>query len=351
MLQNVPNTAASKSTLGYTAAEPYQRKLTCAALMIAVLSSTIIGGINVFNFQAWLIAGYNGLTAVSSLAALIYLYRGGRLAVAAWTTVIVVLLNLAVFLSATAGAAYSFIWITIVPPLAFFLLGRQLGTLITAIGFGFVVYVMLAKTPWGEPMEFTLGAFLNIIEVFILHLLLFRYYEKSRHDAYEALAIISKTDKLTGLYNRQTIDSYLQQYIEQATANAGPMCAVLIDIDHFKAINDTYGHLAGDKVLKHVGHVLNSQLRDDEVVGRWGGEEFLLLLPNTTDDQALTVADRVREHIQHNRSLRTPVTASMGIAQWQAGDTPTDWIARADSALYQAKHAGRNRCEIYTAPT
>jgi len=130
----------------------------------------------------------------------------------------------------------------------------------------------------------------------------------------------------------------------------------LIDIDHFKAVNDTHGHLAGDSVLRAVSDVLRDQLREYDVVGRFGGEEFVVLLPQTDEADALSIAERLRAHVA---ALSIPVqdgaayvrlTISIGVAALDAvGGEVTDLLAAADAALYFAKDAGRNRTHVATS--
>lgn len=152
-------------------------------------------------------------------------------------------------------------------------------------------------------------------------------------------------DALTGLGNRRTIMEQLRVQIEQA--DGGNPCAVLIlDIDHFKAINDTLGHQAGDKCLRAVGQLLARSIRSIDRAGRIGGEEFVVLMPDTTSEMARAVGERLRAAIEnagfHHADGRA-VTASIGVAVAAVSDTVDSLLARADGALYRAKREGRNR--------
>jgi diguanylate cyclase (GGDEF)-like protein len=123
---------------------------------------------------------------------------------------------------------------------------------------------------------------------------------------------------------------------------------VLIDIDHFKAINDRFGHAVGDVALKHVSALLHGSLRDVDRLARFGGEEFLVLLPDTLPAAALELAERLRHKLESLpmqwQGQSVPLTASIGVTQWRGHDDPVDaLLVRADTALYRAKHAGRNR--------
>jgi diguanylate cyclase (GGDEF)-like protein len=120
----------------------------------------------------------------------------------------------------------------------------------------------------------------------------------------------------------------------------------MVDIDHFKLVNDRLGHAAGDRVLACVGQVLAAELRGDDVAARWGGEEFVVLLPAAGAEEAGAVAERLRTQIQVATAAMAdgaPVTASIGVAQWLEGESGSELVGRADSALYESKRSGRDR--------
>lgn len=176
-----------------------------------------------------------------------------------------------------------------------------------------------------------------------LVLLLVSIAIKRYQERIEAMAL---TDKLTGLANRQALDMMvLRDMAEHRRTDMG-LAILLLDLDSFKNINDKYGHLAGDAVLRQVGSVIRSQLRDSDLLGRWGGEEFLLTLKRTDLQAATTVAEKIREAIEQTRvpygSETLSVTVSIGIALLRADDTQDSLLNRADHALYAAKRAGRN---------
>jgi diguanylate cyclase (GGDEF)-like protein len=157
----------------------------------------------------------------------------------------------------------------------------------------------------------------------------------------EALAL---TDPLTGLPNRAMLSTTLDQAVQQSKRMSTPMTLIALDLDHFKSINDTFGHDAGDTVLRGVGDLLRKRLRRADNVFRVGGEEFLVLLYGADMQSGRAVAEELRAAIAALTLLtgRT-VTASLGVAALQSDDTWTEWIKRSDNNLYQAKSAGRNR--------
>jgi len=161
------------------------------------------------------------------------------------------------------------------------------------------------------------------------------------------LAALAGEDALTGLYNRRRLLQRLNELIAQSRRQPCIASVVLLDLDHFKHINDTHGHLAGDAVLQQVAALLQASLRGQDMAARYGGEELLLLLPDTDQDTALEVAQRLRLAIAEmtviSEDLRLSVSASFGVAQLQPEQTAEQWIERADMALYRAKREGRNR--------
>ncbi len=173
-------------------------------------------------------------------------------------------------------------------------------------------------------------------------------YEKARSSAVvaEQLAL---SDSLTGIYNRRGLELLLEKEATRAERYARDLSIIVFDLDHFKSINDTYGHAAGDEVLKKVSDIVQAQLRKGDEVGRWGGEEFMVICSETDVGQACLVADRLREAIAGHDWKEGAVTASFGIARRQSGELLGSLFGRADAALYHAKRSGRNCAKV--APT
>lgn len=161
----------------------------------------------------------------------------------------------------------------------------------------------------------------------------------------EFFARESRRDSLTGLYNRAYVDRVLDRLLSQYRGEAAGFCLAMIDLDQFKIVNDEQGHLAGDRALQHVSRILQENVRESEVVARFGGDEFLVLFPQTQIDQAVQVARRIRAALEADREIDAArVTASIGVTAYN-GQSREELIASADRALYAAKDAGRNRVE------
>lgn len=170
----------------------------------------------------------------------------------------------------------------------------------------------------------------------------------------QSLELMALTDSLTGIYNRRHFEELAQREIALAERSLTPLAFIMFDLDHFKRVNDTYGHLAGDKVLAYISHTVLTRLRPGDIFARYGGEEFIILAPNTNKLGAIAFANRLRQLIAD-----TPVTyqqdvimmkASFGVTEWEKGTNLQDAISAADDAMYAAKTAGRNKVK-FIAPS
>ena len=192
------------------------------------------------------------------------------------------------------------------------------------------------------PVDYRL--LLQVVAVFVLILASNLFWVVRLRRANRKLARQAVTDALTGLANRKQLNQFSQGTVETARRHHRPLAVVLFDIDHFKVVNDQHGHLVGDQVLCDIAALLARAVRQGDCLGRWGGEEFLLICPETRGEQALQLAERI---LAQARSLPLatgkPCTLSAGVAQLGAGDSVNDLLQRADEALYQAKTQGRDR--------
>ena len=158
------------------------------------------------------------------------------------------------------------------------------------------------------------------------------------------LRYLASTDGLTGAENRRQFEMTISKHLALAKRHGKPLSLVMFDIDHFKDVNDTYGHNVGDQVLSELSGVVRSSLRAGDVYGRWGGEEFFILLPYCALDNGTKIAESLRQRLaQHEFSRVGHVTASFGVAQWRYDESDVEWIMRVDKLMYEAKGAGRNQ--------
>ena len=174
-------------------------------------------------------------------------------------------------------------------------------------------------------------------------------------EANEQLQKMSRTDGLTGLFNRRYWEEQCEMEFKRTQRSGGRSSLIILDIDHFKKINDTYGHPAGDQVIKTMSRIITQAIRETDVAGRYGGEEFTIILPDTDSKQATIVSERIRT-LAENMSVEYEehiirFTVSLGVAQMNiAYATHSVWIDRADKGLYEAKEGGRNRSVVTHPP-
>lgn len=169
-------------------------------------------------------------------------------------------------------------------------------------------------------------------------------------DDLEAVRSDLLKDSLTGLGNRKQFDLIIKDALAKAESSCLPLCVLVADVDHFKGINDKYGHSVGDEALRHVALSLKDGVRDEDIICRYGGEEFAIILPNATLETGMLVAERMRQKVAARRLVRRAtgekldqLTISVGVAIFRLGDTATSLYDRADRCLYAAKHQGRDR--------
>jgi diguanylate cyclase (GGDEF)-like protein len=165
-------------------------------------------------------------------------------------------------------------------------------------------------------------------------------------EAHQAIAKLATTDRLTSVANRLGLEEAFARELARAERYDSSMAVILTDVDKFKAVNDSFGHQAGDTVLQEFAAILLGEARNTDIVGRWGGEEFLILCPETDAEAAITLAERMRASVAaHGFPVAGNQTSSFGVTAFRSGDTEAALVKRADDALYRAKNSGRNRVE------
>lgn len=231
---------------------------------------------------------------------------------------------------------------------AFFLLGRAGGTL-------FVLGLLALVGGWiavFTPQFIDTRPPVDLVVAFVLVGVVSYVNERVRGAYARDLERLSSLDSLTGALNRRTCERILRDELERAERYDRSLGVALFDVDHFKRINDRYGHPAGDDVLRDIAHRVRSTLRKSDALVRWGGEEFLVLLPETDAGGAMAAAERIRRLVGDDPAeLGVHTTISVGVASWRRGEDGAALIQRADDRLYRAKREGRNRVCGPDAPT
>lgn len=329
-----------------TGQRKHQEALIHGILYVMLIYFGGIGLLNVTLFDSYTIAIFDFIGFALSAAIFVFYRRVGHLLITSWAIIATVTFVLLLFVHISQAQNYSILWVTVVPPIAFFLLGPRVGTYVSLALLGYCAWYLYNLLQGEHPESLNLGAFLNFIEVATAHVFILRHYEKSRRDAYQQLQLTSITDPLTGVYNRLHLDNALKHLLLSAEHKRQPISVLLLDVDHFKRVNDQYGHLVGDEVLKGVGEVLREVMRETDLAGRWGGEEFLVISPNTEQAQAAALGERLLEAIRNKAAANDiHVTVSIGIATITppVENASEQLLQIADKNLYRAKAEGRNR--------
>ncbi len=236
---------------------------------------------------------------------------------------------------------------------------RRLSNLYTLVLMSGAMLLTVVWYPGSAALEIVhfvlMATILPVVTVLGAQLATTRAHLKSKKDALEIalqrIQAMAIRDELTGLFNRRHMMEVLEQQTRRQERSGKPFTLCLIDLDHFKRINDTYGHGAGDEVLRHFAEIAQYTLRDTDVLARWGGEEFLLMLPDTPADAGSLSIERIRKSLMHAPLVpelpELHVTFSAGLMEFNQGDEMRTAIERADRALYQAKSDGRDCTRVY----
>lgn len=317
-----------------------------ALLVLTMVFATGFGVLNLYRGLVTLGTVELGVAFISGM--LMVILQGSRYP-RHWGLLYLILF-FAMLITALVTASESktvFVWILIIPIIAHFLHGRQLGLVLSLffLAAAWVVYY----TSFLEQLSvdgFTDMA--NVVASSVVLTGLIHVYEYSREKAEERLQQLAATDSLTGLPNRKRLREVLDRTLSEAERTGAGFCLLGMDLDHFKEVNDQYGHDAGDQVLRQVADLLRTRLRRTDTAARWGGEEFFVLLPGTGTNGALQIAEAVRAELAKTPITvgdeRLKVTISIGVSEYPAdGREVRDLLVCADRRLYEAKSRGRDR--------
>lgn len=246
------------------------------------------------------------------------------------------------------------LWIFIVAPVTVFIHGLKRGLIDITLFVVIISAIMFSSSGLPAQASYQIEFKLRLIYAFLTVSFLSALYEYLREKSYQKMLDLGSKyqqlahhDPLTKLSNRRFARNTLEQEINRFGRNKEPFSIIICDVDHFKRINDQYGHNIGDHVLIELAKSFTAQLRKQDCISRWGGEEFLFILPQTSAQNAMVIAEKIRLNIQNHPMTfdekSIPVTVSMGIAQFSQELTMDEVINQADKRLYKAKAAGRNK--------
>ncbi|MAX42131.1 GGDEF domain-containing protein [Marisediminitalea sp.] len=268
---------------------------------------------------------------------------------------VVSLAGLMLYLVITGGVANTGpLWIYVLPPVAMFFAGVVYGVITVAVFITLCSYILFAADGWFVVAHYTTEFKLRLLYSFATVTFLSAFYEHSRQTSFNIVKDLSdkfekqaQQDILTRLPNRRGIQQFIEFESARARRQKKPLTLILCDIDRFKRVNDQYGHDGGDVVLKHVSDLFKASIREQDGVARWGGEEFLFVLPDTEESNAVVLAEKVRETLATSpvdiQQKKVVITASFGVAQIDFEQGLDKALTLADKALYKAKEKGRNK--------
>lgn len=326
--------------------QPLRKSVLLALLWLTALSGIGFGLLNIAH-QSYTLAGAEVGMALYSFLLIARLKRIEQLR---RVTILYLLPFFSVMMLALTVPGTSvtiFGWVLLIPILSHLLLGRRLGLVMSLAYMGIAAYIFWHQHH-DDPALVDIRSIANMAVLSICVMACSHVYEFSRERSEQQLALAARTDFLTGLKNRLGFSEAFTRERKRAQRNGSDLAMVIIDLDHFKRINDRFGHEAGDAVLRHVANTLAQRLRDSDVLGRLGGEEFGALLVDTDLSKATAVAqalcDTVARTPLRHRGAEIPVTLSAGIADLEhGGDNLESLLSAADARLYRAKHSGRNQ--------
>ncbi|MCL1074070.1 GGDEF domain-containing protein [Shewanella dokdonensis] len=245
-----------------------------------------------------------------------------------------------------ALSAGSYYWVLVMPPLSLLLLGLHWGSWLSLL-FGIGGMMQMLYTQSTQLPQFNLSLSNNALFSYLTIWAVSHVYEYKRSYVVQQLQKLASVDPLTGLYNRRQLTAVFEHCFTAHRQSGYPFGMLLLDVDHFKNINDVYGHDVGDQMLTHLACLMKANRRHDDWVFRVGGEEFCLLVAQSDKSQLRQMAERLRLDVEQHPGIydgqQCPVTVSIGIATWpEDGSTFASLYQQADRRLYQAKNSGRN---------
>lgn len=348
-------TGSPSSALDANATRPVF--LVKAYLYISSIACLIALALNLFYIPNLLVAMLDGIALLVSVAVIVDLRLYGRVQRAIYISTINFFFLFVSLAYLTHGEGFALIWTIFFPILTISLLGHKKGLWVTLLFYAVIFVISFQGLGVWDYGHWSVRSFIRLVMVSVILTYIVYVYEsffyranielvcqREKEAAYlEELRLLSITDPLTGLYNRRQMNEILKQHI--AVMQSPHCCSLIIfDIDNFKSINDRLGHNVGDQVLMIISGIAKENLTDAYPIARWGGEEFLILLPHLGIDDSMLIAEKLRQVIvdaYYPHDLH--VTCSFGVAAYQQGTDTNEVVNQADKALYQAKNNGKNQ--------
>lgn len=276
----------------------------------------------------WLVASVDAFGALSGIACLVYVWRTGKITYIGALIAFASQLGMVINIHRLGPNGLYFLYPVVIS--AFFLLRPTFALFCTSMTTFAVTYFIAGQLQTLDTIKVFSSLLATVSFTFV-----FAWQRNSQRDALKAL---SKIDALTGAGNRRAMREQLNELVQLHARDKQPMSLIFLDLDDFKLINDDHGHLTGDEVLKSLARLIRSRIRSTDHLFRYGGDEFMILANHSDLSTTQVLADDIQHRITHDLSLPVGlISVSVGVSQYQQGESADQWLARADSAMYSAK--------------
>ncbi len=329
-----------------------------AFLSFAVPVFLLFAFLNYFVFHQYAIAYIDIISGIISIIVLINLFKTGNISRASFIGNLNLYLFFIPFIYINQNNTDALVWLLFLPIFLISMNGHKAGLIYTVVFFSIfypVAYFNIGVWQNGEwdLLAFTRVVLLTVIMTYMVYINELSIYRSNKllkqkteqeKNYRENLERLSSIDPLTEIYNRRSINNIIENEKNRFNRYDHPFSIAMLDIDHFKQINDQYGHNAGDQILLEFTQQLKKNLRSSDEIGRWGGEEFIIVFTNTPLKKAIEKCEKLRWIIEQNHfTIANKITCSIGVAEYQEDQSIQQLIQNADNAMYRAKAAGRNQ--------
>lgn len=307
--------------------------------MHAIAITSIFSFINIFIRDDIFLGVLNLSTTLLSMITLFDLRKNRNIPRSSFITIFFIVCFFIAFVYINKNDEFGLIWVQLVSIFSVALIGWKKGAVITLV-YLFIIFLIAYDGigVWQDglwtPMAFTRLIFSSLSVLLIVVMM-----DIALTQSIQRIKILSEVDVLTNAYNRRKITSILQSEMKQSSRYEDDLALILLDIDDFKKVNDTLGHQEGDRVLQSLSKHIKSSLRSSDSFGRWGGEEFLIIIPQISQENAKKIIEKLRLSINETQT----VTCSFGLSIYQDKENMDTFVNRADKAMYQAKKSGKNQ--------
>lgn len=305
-------------------------------LVLSMIATVSIGSFAILRFanSEWMIGTFDFVVSLGMLLIVYYVYTTQKVAIP--SIVLAVTTCIAAIATVQIQGVENINWSYPALVAAFYLLSPKRAILLCLFTLVLIFPVLLEGLSWLQLVSSMTTLFMTCLFGY--------FFSKGVLEQHEQLSEMATKDSLTGVGNRRALDHRLIELLAAYARKTSPLSLILLDLDHFKKINDEYGHIVGDQILIRISEIIDGRIRATDALFRFGGEEFVIVPLELDLIQAARLAEQLRILVEnHELVTEKPVTISLGVAQYKGGETSDSWLNRADEALYRAKNSGRNK--------